>query len=364
MADGDITLAQRCRRLGLALLRPPPAARLSPRAQRAAAWLGGLSLAYLGLLLLLLLLTAAGAYRWWPLFALLYLPLAGGLLPLLPLFLAALRLNRRLALLLALFALAYLWLAMGYRFAPPAPQPSLRLVSHNAGQNHGQDLREFLARERPDLILLQESGAVQARQLRQLYPAWQVEQRGQYIVASRLPLANVALLPDPPAGGRSVGLRCEVELTGRRLAVYNVHLHSPRDELLAARAALGNRARADSWTVLQRALERRCANAADLRRRLAAETLPVLAAGDFNMPDRGQLYREFAGQLTDSHARVGQGYGYTCPGSTSHRFSDWLAPWLRLDYVFTGAELVPLYCRVEPGSRSQHRALAAGLAWR
>ena len=92
------------------------------------------------------------------------------------------------------------------------------------------------------------------------------------------------------------------------------------------------------------------------------ERRPVLVAGDFNLPDRGFLYRMFRRNMVDAHKARGRGYGYTFPGDTKNPLT-LFRPWLRLDYVFAGFEWKILRCRTEPSRRSQHRAVAVRLSF-
>ena len=92
--------------------------------------------------------------------------------------------------------------------------------------------------------------------------------------------------------------------------------------------------------------------------RVAAETDPVIVAGDFNLPARGQAYHRFAQDLTDTFEARGRGYGFTFPGRTRNPFS-LFGPWLRLDLVFVSRDWRVLSSLVEPKRPSQHRAVVA-----
>jgi endonuclease/exonuclease/phosphatase (EEP) superfamily protein YafD len=157
-----------------------------------------------------------------------------------------------------------------------------------------------------------------------------------------------------------------INFHGSPLALYSIHLPTPRNQLsrfLGARAALamfgeeelpGGRTTLHEWNAERVELYRKTAEV------LSGEKLPYIVAGDFNMPDHGLLYHHFRSFLTDAFAETGSGSGFTFPGNMKSIVA-LLGPWLRIDYIFAGRGWTPVSCRPEPGLRSQHRAVVARL---
>lgn len=88
-----------------------------------------------------------------------------------------------------------------------------------------------------------------------------------------------------------------------------------------------------------------------LLREAAAARGPLIVAGDFNTPPRGQIYRALTAQFSDAWDAAGRGLGYTFASSQ---------PSLRIDHVFArGLQIVS--AEVQPPGGSDHRALAVRL---
>jgi len=250
-------------------------------------------------------------------------------------------------------------------------RPTVSLVTNNTGQNAGTSPAEFIRREDPDVILFQE------RQFFEGVPPppgpWHRVLVGEFAVWSRLPVVSHRIVEVPCSSGKNgrwrAAVRVELELDdGARIAVYNVHLPSPRQGIELLRGE-GFRVEAfrlkgvlstQTWRAFQRLTQARLEAARGLRAILDGERLPWIAAGDFNMPDHGVQYRLFAGQCIDTFEYAGFGYGFTFPGKTRTRL--WpFGPWLRLDYVFCSRHWRPMRAVVERGRPSQHHAVGARL---
>ncbi|MFK7941973.1 MAG: endonuclease/exonuclease/phosphatase family protein [Paracoccaceae bacterium] len=80
---------------------------------------------------------------------------------------------------------------------------------------------------------------------------------------------------------------------------------------------------------------------------LETATLPVVLAGDFNATPLTTPYRRVRRYLEDAHARAGWGLGMTFP-TRARPLLGALGPFLRIDYVFHGPELIARSARVLP----------------
>jgi len=218
---------------------------------------------------------------------------------------------------------------------------SLNLLRDN--DDSASVLAEIL-RARPDIVALQE---YTPRWRAALEPALADDYRFRHhverddcfglAVYSRWPVVEV---DDALPLGR-FGLpqqRAVIEVQGRRLAFYNLHLWPPKG--------------------LHTMQEQRQA-LADLLELLAREELPVVLAGDFNFTKSSAMADELARRgLRDVHDLAGRGRGSTWPVHGPF----WLLPGLRLDHIYISSELTAV--RAWTGARvgSDHRAVIAEIA--
>jgi endonuclease/exonuclease/phosphatase family metal-dependent hydrolase len=186
------------------------------------------------------------------------------------------------------------------------------------------------------------------------------------VCISKLPVASAAILDWPRWRGAPVAAVFDIPWQGRDVAIYAVHMPTPRGDF-AKLAGLGllrelagrNRRRSDGMSFAE-AMTARVQLAGDLSGVFARERRPFVALGDFNMPPNGYVHRVITQGLTDCFEKVGVGFGFTFPCDTSNPVTLG-GPWLRLDYILTGPGWHTEDFRVEPDRRSQHRAVVATL---
>ncbi len=260
------------------------------------------------------------------------------------------------------------WVVFGVLdWRPPRPvlpaRSPITLFACNRGGFGDESVFPFIKKLDADLVILQESNEI-GPHLRNTHPSLHVAWEDQYVLLSRFPIRGVRPLYLFTGHRREpVAARFEVEGPQGLFAVYAVHLPTPRDGL---RAVLFTRQgiqfpRSDGpygrlWW------ENRIAVAAELAACLRSERLPWIAAGDFNAPSFGRVYRTMEREGRDAHSEAGAGFGWTFPSHLP--FPKSLAqPWLRLDHVFVGPGWGVLQCRVEPFRKAQHRGVVARLAF-
>lgn len=298
---------------------------------------------------------------------LLFVPPQGWLLPLVVLTPLCLLFRPKLCWLHLLAVCVVLFGFMRFHWSswPEAKGHTLTIVSANIGQRKIRSLDSFRASHDPDVVVYQD--ALNYRKfLRRENPDAAVVGEGQFIIVSKLPVKNSGLVPGLVYRGRAVAARFEVEFDGQLVAIYNIHMPTPRPEFnkLRGRGFLAELVGGkgiysrDARTTYRQYWDERFRLADDLIAVLRKEQHPFVLVGDFNMPDHGQLYGQFKSEFTDVFAAKGCGYGLTFPGLTRNP-KTWFGPWLRIDYIFADKNLRPLYCRVEPRQNAQHRALAA-----
>lgn len=250
------------------------------------------------------------------------------------------------------------------RDRPVSPE-TLTLVTHNVGQGSRTQFATFLAQVKPDVILLQDA-RFRAKDYARRYPDYYVAARGEFVCVSKHLIQQAALLEQPTWNKRPVAARFEVLVHGKSLALYNVHLPTPRrqfNRFLSRRVLtdmFGDEDSPGGFTTYKDWIESRIELAEVLARQISRENLPYIAAGDFNMPDHGYIYSLFARSMTDAFAKAGRGLGLTFPGESSNPLT-LFGPWLRIDFIFAGKGWNPFFCVPESGRKSQHRAVMARL---
>jgi endonuclease/exonuclease/phosphatase (EEP) superfamily protein YafD len=303
----------------------------------------------------------------------LYLPPLVWLLPLLALSPLSLLLGRPKLLLWHLLSGALVLLSLSdwqWSFNPDeAGALDLTCVSNNLGDNHGESLKPFLDEQKPDIIALQDAGRDGPRLTQSLPPSQygRATQAGRFMLISRHPVLKteevlLASLPDYP-----VAARHELNVRGQVIALYNVHLPTPRGDFRSLKSWAENQWRNPSkigdlsgWRKYARALGPRLALARELSERIQQEPLPCVVLGDFNTPSGSYAHRVLTRSMTDCFRSAGNGVGSTFPGDSPY-LASLFQPWLRLDYIFAGKGWQVLECETESSRRSQHRAVVARL---
>ncbi len=343
-----------------------PAHRLGALMRRVVTW------AIFGYCISLTLLFLAMEFvgeRWWPLAVLLYLPQQIFLLPLIVLIPAALlaEVSMGACAMLAGATIIFLWHVPFFPGMGGSPGPvKIKLITNNYGQNHRLPIQPFIAAENPDFVAL-EDAAGQGPLFQRAYPGRTVRAVGQFVFISKAPVLSATSLDWPRWRGNPVAAVFHVPWQGENLAFYIVHLPTPRGDFakltglgLVRELAGRNRRRSDNMSFAE-AMTARVQMARDLASVLGRERQPFVAAGDFNTPPDGYLHRVISWGLIDCFAQAGRGFGFTFPWDT-HNPLTLGGGWLRIDYVLAGPGWHANDCRVEPGRRSQHRALVAMLS--
>ncbi|MCP5559309.1 MAG: endonuclease/exonuclease/phosphatase family protein [Verrucomicrobiaceae bacterium] len=251
------------------------------------------------------------------------------------------------------------------------PTGSFVVLTNNHGQSANQSLQPFKNATQPDVMVLQEASARAPYYLRAAeYAEFKAAQSvGEFTLLSRHPISSATPLTLEKDGKKqTVAVRFTVEWGSQSVAVYAVHLPSPRHALsFQARGPFilgmigwmspGLGARRDTY---QAYWDYQIELAEFLLKRIQGEALPAVAAGDFNAPDLGYIHSLFQNELTDAHAAAGAGTGFTFPGTT-HMPLSLGGPWMRIDYVFASKHWTVSTCVTEQDRPSQHRAVAAVL---
>jgi endonuclease/exonuclease/phosphatase (EEP) superfamily protein YafD len=254
---------------------------------------------------------------------------------------------RRRWLLLATLPLTFFALGPAVWSYVPRAKPAIagetvRVLSANLLQtNEAADaiITEVLA-VHPDIIVFQEYAThwhtALAPALAREYPhARHVVMDGCFGVAvySRRPLQETPQLQLGRYGLPQ--MRLTTQISGRTVALYNVHLMPPQGV---------------AHTCEQRAMFR------DLCAQLRRETRPFIICGDFNFTGDSAYADELRRLgIRDAHDLSGTGRGTTWPVIGPFRY----VPGLRLDHVYLSGELTSSASRTGYGQGSDHRPVVA-----
>jgi endonuclease/exonuclease/phosphatase family metal-dependent hydrolase len=336
--------------------------------RRAAA---ALAVSYVAGLAAAVLILRLGGERFWVTTVLLYLPRIAFLAPL-PF--AAVGLwafgPRKLLYSQIVAALLVLFPLMGFVLPSLLPGaqasgPGFRVLSFNVDSMKEGSARVAAAieRENPDIVLLQEYWGGQGEFVERLHRTFAtVHVSTQFIVATRFAMVNVTDPQRIPYYGSARSprfMRYVLTTPLGPVAVYNVHPVSPRfglytlrgqglrHEILSGRlfaAARSGPIREDTGL---RVLQVRAV--ASLAKQ---ETLPVLVAGDTNLPSLSPTLSEHLSWLTDGFGSAASGLGYTFP---SRR------PWMRIDRILASSALGFSSFKVSCLDASDHLCVVADI---
>lgn len=269
--------------------------------------------------------------------------------------------------------LGILWVfgpIMGYNWSTQptraeAAGTALRVMTWNIkyGKHDLMPLIAELQRCRPDVVLFQDAVGAASGPLADYFRDWQVRRFGQYLIASRYPLAAAEPLEIPYREAKKASLlRCRLSVGHSVVSLYNVHFKTPRRSLNAFR-----KVKQGAWHIPV-AIERfddnvaiRQAQAEAVAGYLANEEGSVIVAGDFNSPSHSLVCERLrdAG-LRDAFDERGRGYGYTYGHLLLKDRAPWLRhSWMRIDHIMAAPRLSAQRCWVGTGAASDHRPVIA-----
>lgn len=294
----------------------------------------------------------------------LYVPWIVWILPLVLLWPSQIGRGHRAWLIAVFLAGALIW-PLGFRPIGPFRTPTdLVVFTNNGGDLFFEGVRGIAARFDPDVLLLQEANFSLPR-LRREFSDYHFAREDEYVLLSRWPIiGRETIYLDAGHRGLPAAARFVIEVGGRPLAVYNVHMPTPRRALsrIIERPSVLVGADPQSLDRIDRFWHARLDMNRELRGLIARDPLPVVVGGDFNMLPHGRLRAEFGHGLTDAQAAAGLGFGHTFPESHRRGLLALIEPWMRLDYLFAGPDIRVRWVRVAgDGAARQHLPVIAGL---
>jgi vancomycin resistance protein VanJ len=322
-------------------------------------------------LLVAVLLLRFGGERFWATAVALYLPRIAFLIPL-PFTTLALSVfgprkllySQVVALFLVLFPLMGLTVPSTLPGAR-AGGAGFRVLSFNVDSlRDGSDVVvAAIEAERPDIVLLQEFAGGEndfVERLRRTFGTVHVST--QFIIATRFPMIEVTDPERVPYYGRTRSprfMRYVLTTPLGAVAVYNVHPISPRLGLQSLRGQ-GLRREILSGRLFWAARSEPMREDTGLRvlqvlafsSRARKETLPVLIAGDTNLPSLSPALADHLSWLTDGFGSMGSGFGYTFPAQR---------PWMRIDRILSSSALAFSSFKVSCRGSSDHLCVVADI---
>jgi endonuclease/exonuclease/phosphatase family metal-dependent hydrolase len=308
--------------------------------------------------------------RWWITTVALYLPRIGFALPL-PLLVVALVFARSYRLLvtqlLAAFVLLFPLMGLhvgGARAATPGAE-RFRLFTLNTGlgKNGTGEILDRIHGANPDVIALEEVDDDDVEELRLGLPGYAFRHLDQFVIASRFPIEEEAVPPPIWSEGQPRSAQyahCRLLTPAGPIRLFAIHPISPHDafdrlrgrglryELLSGRLLGAASARAMEANTQER-LEQVRALAGDA----AKSSVPVIIAGDTNLPGLSWAFSHWLGAFSDGFAEVGRGFGYSYPAQTM--------TWMRIDRILAGPRFRFLDVATISPRISDHLAVAADL---
>ncbi|MEO7035134.1 MAG: endonuclease/exonuclease/phosphatase family protein [Polyangiaceae bacterium] len=310
--------------------------------------------------------------RWWVTAAALYAPRALLALPL-PFIAAALWATglRRLLWTQILAAALVLFPLMGFVMPWPSSSPkgrTLRLLSFNVDSafSGAQGISEQIVATSPDVVLVEEAppwDKALADGLRAHFPF--VETSTQFIIASKFPIESSTEPAKIPFYSRERSprfMRYVLRTPLGPAVVYCVHPLSPRGVLHINRfrgafhqLLSGQLLTGDSEAEMESNATLRALQVEAMALQAGHESLPVIIAGDTNLPGLSSTLRRTLASYEDGFSAASWGFGYTYP--TKH-------PFLRLDRVVVSEELRVVSFQVGCRGVSDHLCVVADIGGR
>ncbi len=320
------------------------------RASRDVAWL---SWFYVLLLFAVWALLATEGDQWWPATLILFLPRWAWGVPLVVLGLAAVLFRPRMLGLLLLGGVVVVWPLMGLcipwdRLSAQEEKNGFRcrVFTCNVHRNPF-GVKPAIRDARPDVVALQDcSGDFAPHDFGE--GEWHVQARGQFVVASRYPIREFIEL-EPPAAPKNTVVRAILETPVGPVRLYNLHLASPREGLVAVRQRGWN-----GGHVLQSNSNARRTQSVAIDAWIRKEAGPLVIVGDFNTPTDSTIYGAVWAKYTNAFSEAGLGWGYTYYTSRTS---------LRIDHILAGPGWRCRDCWVGPEVGSEHRPVIADLEW-
>ncbi len=273
------------------------------------------------------------------------------------------------------------WRTVGRSLPAHAPRGVIRVLTYNTqgGGIVAMRLRDEVERSQPDLIALQECGDALWDSLQAL-PQWHRVRHASLCTASRWPITSVDSMPRRDFqriaqygfGGSGLVARHIIAAPNGPLVFVNLHLETARKGLEALSGDDGfipDRLAVPSTDEMSR--RDNAANRVDINARIrdreseraavwstrGDQRVPVILAGDFNLPVESAIFRRHWGGFTDAFESAGTGFGWSKREGRLLR--------IRIDHILGNAAAPrPIGAWLGPDLGSDHLPVIADLRGR
>lgn len=197
---------------------------------------------------------------------------------------------------------------------------------------------EFIGKEAPDIVCLQEAAVFDTAGIRRLFPDYpHIHYRSRRlfgkawfttITLSRHPVLKKDVIVFPNSG--NICIYTDISIGGQIVRVYNNHLESTRLDLAMSFSRLKednirNEEIKRVTVRLRDAFKKRAAQVDTVAAHIAASPYPALVCGDFNDLPMSYTYRKMKGRRHDAFMDAGAGIPSTFRS---------MLPAFRIDYIF------------------------------
>jgi endonuclease/exonuclease/phosphatase (EEP) superfamily protein YafD len=279
--------------------------------QKAVAWarwlLTALTVVYCVSYLVILYALEFHAENYQLLSTLMYAPPWAWLLPIIPLGGVAIFLYARLLIPLGVCIPIMIFVYMDLRWhnwGTPL-NPTFKVVTNNIGQDHKKSFKPFADLQRADIIALQDANAaIRGPEFAKDYPDRYVAGKDQFILISKFPIRAADALPMvDPSDSHEVKQRVaawfEVDVNGKTILVFVLHMPTPRDQIEAMKSPSALAAGLGKSTGNSGKIREQNQDFFKTQQELARQMIqvtrqakvPFIVCGDFNVPTHGIIYR-------------------------------------------------------------------------
>lgn len=174
-------------------------------------------------------------------------------------------------------------------------------------------IMEFITSEDPDILCIQEFSPIKDRQLKKLYPFKFItgykssEKKSIQAIYSKFPIINNGSLDFPDSGNNAIF--ADIVVSKDTIRLYNLHLESHK--VIPSVRRISNEPKGRLLRRLAKSFTKQGEQAELFDKHRNATPFRKIVCGDFNNTQFSNVYKVIKGDMNDSFAEQGTGYGRT-----------------------------------------------------